>query len=346
MVKSTASKVYVVGAGLSVGLGFPTIKSLLPKLWPRLEAAGLANDLADVIRFHHPSFHPAREDSYPDIEQLLSEMQANAQLFDSSRPATGNFTKDDLEERRRALLLEIAAWFHDLKADCFKAPPVWLRRLVAQMNSERAKIVSFNWDLVLDEMLFGSDLDRGSYGFDLRLKGPMLIKPHGSLNWYEQASGHRLKESKKFQLVGTGTRKVFAFRPYRAPKPKSPDRQYMPLIVPPVFGKQFDGPLFKRLWQNTVSILSTASEVVFLGYSLPDADFHARFILRCGFFNQEHGELLAGATSRTPATGRSKVIIVDPSAQSSERVRSAVGWNCEVHNVTAQTWVEGGAPPI
>ena len=103
------SVVYIVGAGLSAGLGFPTIGNLLPSIWERLDDAKLANDLSKIIRFHHPDFNPALIDTYPNVEQLLSEMEANAQLFESSRPATGNFTSDVLEEQRQSFLLEVAS---------------------------------------------------------------------------------------------------------------------------------------------------------------------------------------------------------------------------------------------
>lgn len=37
--------VYVVGAGFSAGLGFPTISGLLPAIWPRLVSAGIADSI-------------------------------------------------------------------------------------------------------------------------------------------------------------------------------------------------------------------------------------------------------------------------------------------------------------
>ena len=332
--------VYVIGAGFSAGLGFPTIGELLPRMWGRIEASGLADDLSKVIRFHHPSFNPALPATYPDIEQLLSEMEANAQLFDSSRPATGNFTSTALEERREAFLLELANWFHDLRAAARASPSPWLSNLIERIKAERAQVISFNWDLILDEELMGENLDRSSYGLGKRRSGPRLIKPHGSLNWYERGSGRYITDSKKFSLAGTGRNEVFVFKEYRAPK--STIRGYMPLIVPPLYLKQFRGALFKRLWQQTVSVLSTATEVRFLGYSLPISDFHARFILRCGFDNQEHGELKENG-SRATATGRARVTIVDPAEAGPKRIEDAVGWACEHHRRTVQEWVDGGA---
>lgn len=335
----TTNVVYVVGAGLSAGLGFPTISNLLPKMWPRLADADLDADLSKIIRFHHPSFHPARKGTYPNIEQLLSEMEANAQLFDSSRPATGNFTSAALEKQRQAFLLELADWFHELQAKALSNPPSWFVTLVRTIKKEKAQVVSFNWDLALDEKIFGTKITKASYGFEKKRSGPRLIKPHGSLNWYEHNTGRYLSDSKKISLGGNGAEEVFAFTEYRAPK--SSKRRYMPLIVPPVYFKQFHGELFKHLWQQTVSVVSTASEVRFLGYSLPDADIAARFIFRCGFDNQEHGELRADG-KRAAATGRARVIVVDPASPGPGRIEDAVGWTCEWQKCTVAEWIGHG----
>ena len=329
--------VYVVGAGLSAGLGFPTISSLLREIWPRLVEADTADDLARIIRFHHPDFNPALDETFVNVEMLLSEMQANEQLFSSTRAASGGFTSDELIERRQSFLLEIAAWFHDVQREALGKNLRWFSKLVDQMREENAQIISFNWDLVLDEMLFGDDLDQACYGLSRRRRrGVRLIKPHGSLNWYEHATGKYLSEEKKFKLHGTGADAVYAFKPYRAPS--SSRRSYMPLIVPPVFNKEFGGSVFQSLWREAVSVLSTASEVRFLGYSLADADFHARFALRCGFYNQEHGEPDEDGT-RQPATGRAQVTIVDPNEEVGKRIERAVGWRCSHEEKTIRQWM-------
>lgn len=335
MSKSKRSPVYVIGAGFSAGLGFPTIKTLLPAVWERLGSRD-TDRLAAIIRFHHPEFDPSVVGSFPNIEQLLSEMKANEELFPASRPATGNFTVGRLRTRRKNLLLAIAEWFHDIQSKALSATPDWLTRISDRMRLEHAQIISFNWDLVLDQLLFGDQLSLGSYGLAKGGSGPRLIKPHGSLNWYEQASGKRLKADKTFPLFGTGKDSVLAFKPFRAPI--SSRRRYMPLIVPPVFNKDFTDPLFQPLWRKAVSVLSTASEVNFLGFSLAEADFHARFILRCGFHNQIDGELLA-AGKRSKPTGRAKVIVVDPLQQSRDNIARVVGWPIEQHTMTVQEWV-------
>jgi hypothetical protein len=335
MRKPKNSVVYVIGAGFSAGLGFPTIKSLLQDVWSRLPTDD-ADQLADVIRFHHPDFNPAVATTYPNIEQLLSEMKANEDLFSASRPATGQFTVSTLRSCRKKLLLAIAEWFHELQRKALSSTPAWLSKIEERMIAEDAQIISFNWDLILDELLFDNSLSPSSYGFLPTTSGTRILKPHGSLNWYKSVPGRHLKADKTIPLFGTGDDAVLAFKPYRAPK--SSRRKYMPLIVPPVFNKDFTDPLFQHIWREAVGVLSTAAKVKFIGFSLADADFHARFILRCGFHNQIDGELLP-SRKRSQPTGRAQVTVVDPLEQSRANIERVVGWPIEKCAMTAEEWV-------
>lgn len=330
--------VYVVGAGFSAGLGFPTITDLMPKIWPRLVARGISNDLANVIRFHHPEFNPRLKGTYPNVERLLSEMQANEDLFASSRRAVGQFSQEELTEIKRKLLVEMAAWFHEIKCAPLAASADWARAFAERVKRTKAQVISFNWDLVLDQLLFGEELDASKYGFSATRSRPELIKPHGSLNWYNEKTASHIKSVNTFDLCKGKGYCVKVFKPFRAVISKS-DREYMPLIVPPVYAKQFTEAIFQRLWRRSVEIVSSASRVFFVGYSLADADFHARFILRCGFYNQEHGRLRADG-KRTAPTGRAEVFIIDPSDLGPARIRGMLGRDCLHLGMTAEKWVE------
>jgi len=98
--------VYVIGAGFSQGLGYPLTKSLLIDAWDQLPDES-RDQLRKIIEFHHPEFSPDRLTSFPDIEQLLTEVAVNLQMFDASRPAEGRFTKEQLIESREILLFTI-----------------------------------------------------------------------------------------------------------------------------------------------------------------------------------------------------------------------------------------------
>ena len=335
--------VYVVGAGFSAGLGYPLTSDLLFRLWEKTGDDNFKEKLGKVIRFHHPGFKPERFASFPNVEQLLSEMLVNEQLFDASRQYEGKFTKADLQQLQKDLLLKIADWFHDIsKARKPDAPQTaWLKQFQEQVYNENAAIISFNWDLELDWLLFRRGLNSASYGFsNYTSNQPILLKPHGSLNWFEEKQGKFLSDSKRTQIF-TSRRKgaVYAFLKFRAPTSKV-GRTYTPLIIPPVYLKSFDKPIFKALWRKCTSVLSTAKRIVILGYSMPSADLHAQFIMRCGFHNQKEGEL-GKAGKRKTATGSAEVIIVNPDRAAAERIEAVVGTdhNCQWVSMPAAEWI-------
>ena len=317
--------VYVVGAGFSAGLGYPLTKSLLIDVWERLPVDS-REQLKLIIEFHHPAFNLTRKTTFPDIEQLLTEMAVNLQLFDASRPTEGRFTKQDLEESREILLFTIASWFHDIYGPASETD--WLSGVVARLRREKAAVVSFNWDLILDQLLFNGQLDSESYGLSPTLgNAPVLLKPHGSLNWYEGDQLQHVTDVKRIEIFRhkKPANCVHAFLLPRSVKSKT-GRRYTPLIIPPTYLKDFKPSVFKRLWQNCTAVLSTPKRLVFLGYSLPAADLHAQFIFRCGFHNQLNGRLKKHG-GRYAATGAAEVIIVNPDQDAARRIESAAGPN-------------------
>jgi hypothetical protein len=132
--------------------------------------------------------------------------------------------------------------------------------------------------------------------------------------------------------------RVYAFREFRAPKSEH-GRTYTPFIIPPVVLKSFERKIFEMLWKNCVSVLSTAKQVVFLGYSMPPADLHAQFIIRCGFDNQIQGELTK--RGRAGRTGPAKVFIVNPDGSAAQRIAKVVGAHskCDWISRPAADWL-------
>ena len=329
--------VYVIGAGFSAPLGFPTINDLLVRLWDRLKP-NEKGKLEEVIAFHHPGFSTSRTTSFPNVESLLSDITVNAELFEASRTFTGGFTKAELETRRRTLLQGVEGWFHEILDALKEEESKWLMEFGEKVRNERATIISFNWDLVLDRLLFGQNLARSSYGFGPNpVDGVVLLKPHGSLNWYAD-DGKFIKEERRFLLHGKGEASVYGFRRFRAPSSRR--RKYEPLIVPPMHLKNFDRAIFRTVWKRCVKELSAANEVRFLGYSLPDADYQARFILRCGFYNQTDGQILKGQRRSEPV-GAARVQIVNPDKYAALRTEAVVGHSaeCKWLPTTVENWL-------
>jgi hypothetical protein len=316
--------VYIIGAGFSAGLGYPTTSNLLIEVWPRLSNK-YRKKLNKVIAFHQPNFDPERATSFPYIETLLTQMSVNLDMFDSSRTAEGSFTTADLLDVRAELLTEIARWFHSLYPEAAKVS--WLKKVAQRIQDESATVISFNWDLILDEKLF-AEVSASNYGLEPGEPGPRLLKPHGSLNWYEEDDVNPVSAEKLVELhpKSSGHPAVKAFVLPRHIISKT-NRRYTPLIVPPTYIKDFSRPISVKLWKRCTEALSRANRICVLGYSLPEADLQAHFIIRCGFYNQIESMIKNGG-GRTDPTGPAEVIVVNPDAVAARRLEHVAGKDC------------------
>ncbi len=331
-------KVYVIGAGFSAGLGYPLANNLLIEVWDRMSRQD-RTALHKVIRFHYPNFNPKHKTTFPYIEALLTKMRVNLDMFDMSRPADGNFTKKKLLNLEGRLLYAISIWFHELYKGASDAN--WLQNFVGRLNRENAIVISFNWDLVLDYELFSDGLDEYSYGFKARKSAVKLLKPHGSLNWYAESEVASVNASLRTTIY-PGVEVFMSPRKIGSRK----GNQYKPMIVAPSYIKDFTKPVYEKTWQACTNALSRASEVTFIGYSLPADDTQAQFILRCGFHNQINGRLGKYGT-RLPATGASKVTIINPDQEAAKRIIGVVGPRVQCNWIPerAQDWANRYCKP-
>ena len=316
-------RVYVIGAGFSEGLGYPLMKDILARLWDYVDDHEFKRRMVRVMKFYYPDF---RGTNFPNVEELLSRMVVNEQLLNSSRQYEGEFTKEELRNLQHILLLKVSEWFHDIlkRANPSRTGFGWLHDFRDRIIREDAVIISFNWDLVLDQLLLGDNLNASGYGLSRTLsEGPVLLKPHGSLNWFEKNPGRFITDKKRIRIFyRKRSTSVYAFREFRAPV-STTDREYPPLIVPPVYSKDFTKPVFATLWQNCTNFLSTASRVTFVGYSMPATDLHAQLIMRCGFDNQLKARLTR-ARRGSPARP-AEVVVIDPNPETARRIRTMVG---------------------
>jgi hypothetical protein len=92
--------------------------------------------------------------------------------------------------------------------------------------------------------------------------------------------------------------------------------------------------------KHASDILSTPRQIVFLGYSLPEDDMQARYILRCGLHNQLDG--LLRHDGRAKPTGNAGIVVVDPSTAAAERIAHIANRGTSVthHQMTVETWLK------
>ena len=345
----SSNTVFIVGAGASTEMGYPLTRDLLFGLEPRLNDK-LRDQFGRVVRFHYPMWDE-RNETLPDIEEFLTQLTANEDLLPVIRSTGPHFGAKELKQFREDLLLEIARWFHEIHHAKRNLSPIRDQLLQRIRSSENPVIISFNWDYELDKAVFGEGPDlaeRLQIGYGAKTvprPGILILKPHGSLNWYLQEVGQHIKSDRVTLLWKPSARNeqksepIYCFLRWRGPK-SSHGRRYVPWIVPPTHMKSFQHQMLRGVWRQCAYSLGTASKVFFLGYSLPAADWHARYIFRCGFYSDPGQGLRTGVRAKRAASP--EVTVVNPDNAAFRRTEAVVGNNCNWKPLTVARWLAGG----
>jgi hypothetical protein len=154
-----------------------------------------------------------------------------------------------------------------------------------------------------------------------------LYKLHGSLNWLYCAACRAvdLTPGRKgavhiFQNNDLSTCPICGIR-------------YEPIIITPTFLKKYDNYFVKQLWHQAEQCLQTAQQVVFIGYSLPDADIALRTVLARSFYRNR---VLSGQLQRVTVVDYNPCI-QNPTREKYERLFGSIdyfneGFNSYVQN--------------
>ncbi|HCW08628.1 MAG TPA: hypothetical protein DGG95_14815 [Cytophagales bacterium] len=185
------------------------------------------------------------------------------------------------------------------------------RKRLKDEKNDAVSVISTNWDILLDNSIqnlinneakprnadfsgvvdyccYISSLDEndsrikpGLYALGKGRYNVKLLKLHGSMNWLQCPKCQRLFV--KFYRFWTGGY-VFHKQHCRHCKENfkssdAPDTKLRTNLIMPTFLKDLNNFQIKLIWQNAGIELSEADQVVFIGYSLPQADFELRQLL-------------------------------------------------------------------
>ena len=161
---------------------------------------------------------------------------------------------------------------------------------LARQFGERDIVITTNWDILLDEALLKcTDVppDYGTlgvrlvdlYGKELANQHPdgarSLLKLHGSLNWLHCRRCNDLYVNT--QLMVTPERELGGRFPYDVTC--NCGAELIGLIVTPSYVKEYKNLHLANIWRLAQKGLEESSQWIFIGYSLPDDDFHIRGML-------------------------------------------------------------------
>lgn len=213
----------------------------------------------------------------PTVEELLSILDT---CLVRGEPIGKDWSITELTECREELLGFIHEFIgHTCEAGVEEPARGLYERLLACLPREELSLVSLNYDTLLDGAALRLGL-RPDYGLDFLYhpgasdedRGIKLFKLHGSMNWAYCPSC--------LTTIYTQERRI-------RPEQTCPncDRALDALIVPPSPLKVPPSPFLSALWKKAEWELSRAEAIVFIGYSLSDADANIRYLLFRGFFD-------------------------------------------------------------
>jgi hypothetical protein len=206
-----------------------------------------------------------------------------------------------------------------------------------ERSAQRAKgydpfsVVSLNWDILLDKALYNAlthqdrRLKDGDYepigvvdyccyvssveAANRRIRAGLwtlgaggynvkLLKIHGSMNWLQCPTCQRLFTDFSGKHVATNALRPLECRHCLKHHGRVKLRSS---LVMPTFLKDLNNFQIKLVWQNTAVEIMEASKLVFIGYSLPQADFEFRSLLSRMKHRDAKIEVVLRDASKNPA---------------------------------------------
>jgi NAD-dependent SIR2 family protein deacetylase len=303
--------VYIVGAGLSHYAGLPLQSEFTAQILAARDfRSGPSRTMVQHLdRFVRDVFNLSKtSDQWPDLEDIFTfvDMSAN-----SGHHLGGHYAPKDLRRIRRVLIARTVRMLHQRYERAKKRNDPERIKLIAFLNSlnrEEASFVSLNWDTSLERTLLESDAKaKFFYGSGIsqahfakhgammvpwtkdsrRLK---IVKMHGSANWLYCDNCRRVfwfppsetlhvadQIVRKEEWVSMGAQEptLDVFKCCYCRNVELSTR-----IATFSFRKALDFPMFQRSWLSAEKELRDSRRWVFIGYSLPAADFEFKYLLK------------------------------------------------------------------
>lgn len=301
------NNVYILGAGFSAEAGLPVVSSFLARMrdavdW--LDKAGRATErdaIERVLDFRHESAAAGYRINIDldNIEHLFSLADAKPGTASSNDirlaiAATIEFAAQTghapigrmrvsesngwpcheawLKTAQRRLDLD-STGFRDVESSIFDYYAAVLSGLsAAKREPEKNVVITLNYDVVLEDALRRLEVPisyelSGSVEFDptanvdqSRADAFQVLKLHGSVNWAVKPNGSVIVCS-NYERVRT--------------------LNLAPLLVPPTWQKIAAEALLP-VWDSAVRAIAKATRIVLIGFSIPSADQHFKYLLSVG----------------------------------------------------------------
>ena len=132
-------------------------------------------------------------------------------------------------------------------------------------------VITTNYDLMIENAL----ARRYSY-IDSEFPKTLILKLHGSINWYDLQPNERIADE-EILLFKENSR--VAAQHIHLEDMKNPPYPREAVISPPITLKKYENPLFKQMFWKASDVLANANELVILGYGFSNYDFFVKKLM-------------------------------------------------------------------
>jgi SIR2-like domain len=232
--------------------------------------------LTDVWQLYRRTNDVGLETYYRDLETraISGEFAKTA-----NQPKDWRKRQKELEELIRRVYVHTTV--HDTHATTVKPKVSVIHKSILGKLKPKDAIITFNYDLVIEESFSSAQLWNPTDGYDIQTSGKTkgwakrwledrkhkgeqsklsLLKLHGSLNWESYPNGTAIRLKPKPYLVSTRSGKT---------------RFEKISILAPGWNKRIDKNPYKKFWRAARLHLEKCKTLVVLGYSLPETDLLA-----------------------------------------------------------------------
>jgi hypothetical protein len=308
--------VYILGAGFSMHAGLPLQSDFTEALLASRsdKAHPMQPLIAHLGKFIHDAFdhnESAKAKHWPNLEDVFTNIDLAA---NTGHHLGATHAPSKLRMTRRVLLARMMHMLNEryLEAETNKADD-WKRLdgFFKAVKIDRSAFISMNWDTVIERRLEDRrevdnfDYRCGAVAAEFPGKGNVVVKReladkarkmpvvkiHGSVNWlycdncrqlYWFPADDAIRVA--MQLVTTQeAKKLKVQHPEDCERWRCLNCSTVPLttrIATFSFLKALDFPMFERSWLSAERLLRSADKWVFIGYSLPGADYEFKHLLK------------------------------------------------------------------
>jgi hypothetical protein len=237
--------------------------------------------LNDVWQLYRKTNGVGLEAYYRDLETraIIGKFAKTA-----NQPKDWQRRQKELEELIRRVYVHTTV--HDTRASTVKPKKSGIHKNILEKLKEKDTIITFNYDLVIEESFSSAKLWNPADGYETKTYGKTkgwtrrwleernyeagtkskirLLKLHGSLNWELYPTGMAIKLKPRPYLVSTRSGKT---------------RFEKILILAPGWKKEIDKNPYKQFWRAARLQLEKCNTLIILGYSLPETDLLAQSLL-------------------------------------------------------------------